>query len=160
MATKNHNIRFNMDKPDDVQAWELLHSERVGQMFKSQNSFVVAAILDYYNRCIAVANDPYLEKREKEDAFADRISAMVEQKVLSNIPALAGMYLMQQQAIMTAGLQSSATPFVPVMPQMSQPAQMQTSVKQEYRKVSEQKNDDRFDEMDIEENELADVDMF
>lgn len=22
MATKNHNIRFNMDKPDDVQAWE------------------------------------------------------------------------------------------------------------------------------------------
>ena len=70
MATKNHNIRFNMDKADDVQAWELLHSERVGQMFKSQNSFVVAAILDYYNRCIAVTDDPYLETREKEDAFA------------------------------------------------------------------------------------------
>nr|WP_294484669.1 hypothetical protein [uncultured Anaerosporobacter sp.] len=160
MATKNHNIRFNMDKPDDVQAWELLHSERVGQMFKSHNSFVVAAILDYYNRCIAVANDPYLETREKEDGFADRISAMVEQKVLSNIPALAGMYLMQQQAIMTAGLQGGATPFVPVMPQMNQPVQMQTSVQQEYQKVSEQKNDDGFDEMDIEENELADVDMF
>lgn len=159
MATKNHNIRFNMDKPDDVQAWELLHSERVGQMFKSQNSFVVAAILDYYNRCIAVANDSYLETREKEDAFAERLIAIVEQKVLSNMPALAGMYLMQQQAIMTAGLQSSAA-FVPVMPQMNQPVQMQTSVQQEYQKVSVQKKDDGFDEMDIEENELADVDMF
>ncbi len=75
------------------------------------------------------------------------------------MPALAGMYLMQQQAIMTAGLQSSAA-FVPVMPQMNQPVQMQTSVQQEYQKVSVQKKDDGFDEMDIEENELADVDMF
>ena len=161
MATKNHNIRFNMDKPDDVQAWELLHSERVGQMFKSQNSFVVAAILDYYNRCIAVTDDPYLETREKEDAFADRISAMVDQKVLSNIPALAGMYLMQQQAIMTAGLQSGATSFVSVMPQMNQAAQRQGTVHNEHSDENDRrKSEDEFDEMDIEENELADVDMF
>ncbi len=161
MATKNHNIRFNMDKADDVQAWELLHSERVGQMFKSQNSFVVAAILDYYNRCIAVTDDPYLETREKEDAFADRISTMVEQKVLSNIPALAGMYLMQQQAIMTAGLQSGATSFVSVMPQMNQAAQRQGTVHNEHSDENDRrKSEDEFDEMDIEENELADVDMF
>ena len=161
MATKNHNIRFNMYKADDVQAWELLHSERVGQMFKSQNSFVVAAILDYYNRCIAVTDDPYLETREKEDAFADRISTMVEQKVLSNIPALAGMYLMQQQAIMTAGLQSGATSFVSVMPQMNQAAQRQGTVHNEHSDENDKrKSEDEFDEMDIEENELADVDMF
>lgn len=150
-----------MDKADDVQAWELLHSERVGQMFKSQNSFVVAAILDYYNRCIAVTDDPYLETREKEDAFADRISTMVEQKVLSNIPALAGMYLMQQQAIMTAGLQSGATSFVSVMPQMNQAAQRQGTVHNEHSDENDRrKSEDEFDEMDIEENELADVDMF
>lgn len=150
-----------MYKADDVQAWELLHSERVGQMFKSQNSFVVAAILDYYNRCIAVTDDPYLETREKEDAFADRISTMVEQKVLSNIPALAGMYLMQQQAIMTAGLQSGATSFVSVMPQMNQAAQRQGTVHNEHSDENDRrKSEDEFDEMDIEENELADVDMF
>lgn len=150
-----------MDKADDVQAWELLHSERVGQMFKSQNSFVVAAILDYYNRCIAVTDDPYLETREKEDAFSDRISTMVEQKVLSNIPALAGMYLMQQQAIMTAGLQSGATSFVSVMPQMNQAAQRQGTVHNEHSDENDRrKSEDEFDEMDIEENELADVDMF
>ena len=160
MATKNHNIRFNMEKPEELQAWELLHSEKVGQLFKSQNSFVIAAIIDYYNRSIAVTDDPYLETREKEDAFAERIIATVEQKVLNNIPALTGMYLMQQQAIMATGLQGSATPFVPVMPQMNQPMQMQASVPQEYQKVSDQKNNDGLDGMDIEENELADIDMF
>ena len=122
---------------------------------------MVAAILDYYNRCIAVTDDPYLETREKEDAFADRISTMVEQKVLSNIPALAGMYLMQQQAIMTAGLQSGATSFVSVMPQMNQAAQRQGTVHNEHSDENDRrKSEDEFDEMDIEENELADVDMF
>lgn len=160
MATKNHNIRFNMEKAEELQAWELLHSEKVGQLFKSQNSFVVAAIIDYYNRSIAVTDDPYLETREKEDAFVERIIATVEQKVLNNIPALTGMYLMQQQAIITTGLQSGATPFVPVTPQVRQSVQMQAQVQQENRKASDLKNDDGLDEMDIEENELADIDMF
>ena len=37
--------------------------------------------------------DPYLETREKEDAFADRIVGKVERKVLSNLPALLGLYV-------------------------------------------------------------------
>ena len=53
----------------------------------------------------------------------------MEQKVLSNIPALAGMYLLQQQ----------------------------TTDRQEYPKEADLKNDDGLDEMDIEENKLADV---
>lgn len=31
--------------------------------------------------------------REKEDAFADRIVGKVERKVLSNLPALLGLYV-------------------------------------------------------------------
>ena len=86
-----------------VQAWERLHSEEVEQNFKSQNAFVVAAINDYYERHLAKKNDPYLESREKEDAFADRLVQAVEQKLLSNLPALATMYQMQQQALFQAG---------------------------------------------------------
>ena len=44
--------------------------------------------------------------REKEDAFADRLVQTVEQKLLSNLPALAAMYQMQQQAFFQAGLQA------------------------------------------------------
>ena len=95
---RNHNIRFNMGDELAVQAWECLHSAEVNQDFKSQNAFVVAAINDYYERHLAKKNDPYLESREKEDAFADRLVQAVEQKLLSNLPALAAMYQMQQQA--------------------------------------------------------------
>ena len=42
-------------------------------------------------------NDPYLETREKEDAFAERIVEAVEKKVMSNLPALFGMYMAQMQ---------------------------------------------------------------
>ena len=98
MKNKNHNIRFSMEKEDECRAWELLHSPQVRQMFKSQNRFVIEAVNDYYDRCVAIGNDPYLETREKEDAFAERIVEAVEKKVLSNLPVLLGMYMAQMQA--------------------------------------------------------------
>ena len=97
MKNKNHNIRFNMERGDECRAWELLHSPQIGQMFKSQNRFVIEAVNNYYDRCVAVKRDPYLETREKEDAFAERIVEMVEKKVMSNLPALFGMYMAQMQ---------------------------------------------------------------
>ncbi len=97
MKNKNHNIRFNMEKGDECRAWELLHSPQIRQMFKSQNKFVIEAVNDYYDRCVAVKRDPYLETREKEDAFAERIVETVEKKVMSNLPALFGMYMAQMQ---------------------------------------------------------------
>ena len=98
MKNKNHNIRFNMEKGDECRAWELLHSPQVRRLFKSQNKFVIEAVNDYYDRCVAVGNDPYLETREKEDAFAERIVEAVEKKVMSNLPVLFGMYMAQTQA--------------------------------------------------------------
>jgi hypothetical protein len=98
MKNKNHNIRFSMEKEDECRAWELLHSPQIRQMFKSQNRFVIEAVNDYYDRCVAVKNDPYMETREKEDAFAERIVEAVEKQVLSNLPVLFGMYMAQMQA--------------------------------------------------------------
>ncbi len=97
MKNKNHNIRFNMEKGDECRAWELLHSPQIRQMFKSQNKFVIEAVNDYYDRYMAAKNDPYMETREKEDAFAERIVEAVEKKVMSNLPALFGMYMAQMQ---------------------------------------------------------------
>ena len=97
MKNKNHNIRFSMEKEDECRAWELLHSPQVRQMFKSQNKFVIEAVNAYYDRCMAIGNDPYMETREKEDAFAERIVEAVEKKVISNLPALFGMYMAQMQ---------------------------------------------------------------
>ena len=98
--------------------WQILHSEEVKEDFRSQNEFVIAAINDYYARHLALKEDPYLESREKEDAFVKGIIEAVEQKVLDNLPGLAGMYMMQQQSLLSVlGLQG----MVPVQQQVSMP---------------------------------------
>ena len=65
MAEKswNKNVRFNRN------------SDEVEKEFKSQNEFVICAINDYYERHLRKKRDPYLETREKEDAFVERIVA-------------------------------------------------------------------------------------
>lgn len=91
----NKNVRFNTNNDVAIQAWDILHSDEVEQDFKSQNEFIICAINDYYERYISKKNDPYLETREKEDAFADRIVEKVERKVLSNLPAMLGLYVVK-----------------------------------------------------------------
>ena len=103
MERRNHNIRFNLQNEEAKRAWEYLHSKEVEEDFKSLNAFVIIAINDYYERHLKRKADSYFETREKEDAFAERMVQMVEQKVLANLPALAGMYQMQQSMLM-AGL--------------------------------------------------------
>lgn len=93
----NKNVRFNTNSDSAMLAWDLLHSEEVERNFKSQNEFIICAINDYYERHLDKKNDPYLETREKEDAFADRIVERVEKKVLSNLPALLGLYVMKNE---------------------------------------------------------------
>ena len=115
MAVKNHNFRFNEDKEAERQAWEILHSKEVKEDFRSQNEFVIAAINDYYTRHLAIKQDPYLESREKEDAFVKGIVEAVEKKVLDNLPGLAGMYMMQQQSLLSV---MSLQGMVPVQQQM------------------------------------------
>ena len=118
MAIKNHNFRFNEEKEAERKAWQILHSEEVKEDFRSQNEFVIAAINDYYARHLALKRDPYLESREKEDTFVKGIVEAVEQKVLDNLPGLAGMYMMQQQSLLSVlGLQG----MVPVQQQVPMP---------------------------------------
>ncbi|EOS48467.1 hypothetical protein C809_02147 [Lachnospiraceae bacterium MD335] len=84
---RNRNVRFYEEKEADRRAWEILHSEAV-RAFPSQNDFIIQAINDFYDRHLAISDDPYLETREKEDAFADRIVEKVEQKVLGKMKSM------------------------------------------------------------------------
>ena len=97
---RNRNVRFYEEKEADRRAWEILHSEAV-RAFPSQNDFIIRAVNDFYDRHLAISDDPYLETREKEDAFADRIVEKVEQKVLGNLSQLIGIYLLQQNILAT-----------------------------------------------------------
>ena len=127
MAVKNHNFRFNMDKDKEVRAWEILHSKEVKEDFRSQNEFVIAAINDYYDRHLDKKQDPYLESREKEEAFTQNIVNAVEQKVLDNLPGLAAMYMMQQQSLLSVMGMQGVVLVPPMQTQMPMP-QMSTGM--------------------------------
>ena len=65
-------LRLNTDNEEDRRAWSYLQKlDR--KKYRSYNKAIVAAINDYFGRQEKLAADPYLETREKEDAFCDRI---------------------------------------------------------------------------------------
>lgn len=73
-------LRFSLDKPDDRAALEYLQS--IGkEEYKSLNRAVIAAVNDHFFRKTRCATDPYLETREKEDAFLRRVRETIEQSL-------------------------------------------------------------------------------
>ncbi len=71
------NLRLNLDNEADRRAWEYL--QRMDRKkYKSYSRAIVAAINDHFDRLERLENDPYLETREKEDAFLQRVLDTVE----------------------------------------------------------------------------------
>ena len=68
----NTNIRLNMSREDDKRAWQHLQNLDKKQ-YKSYTRAVVAAVNYYFDRLEALEDDPYLETRQKEDEFMEKI---------------------------------------------------------------------------------------
>ena len=79
----NTNIRLNLDRPEDRRAWEYLQSlDR--KKYKSYTRAVVAAVNDYFARQERLTADPYLETREKEDAFLGKVLDTIREGMQSS----------------------------------------------------------------------------
>ncbi len=75
-------VRLNLTKDEDRRAWAYLQTmDR--ERYKSYTRAVVTAINDHFSRQERLAADPYLETREKEDAFLRRVQEAVEQGIQS-----------------------------------------------------------------------------
>ena len=82
----NTNLRLNLDNAEDRRAWECLRNiDRT--RYKSYSRAIVAALNDFFDRQERLANDPYLETREKEEAFLKRILDTVERGLRSALPS-------------------------------------------------------------------------
>ena len=76
----NTNIRFDLKREDDRQAYDyLLHMDR--KQFKSYTRAVVAALNDFFSRREKRQADPYLETREKEDRFLRQVPDTISEGV-------------------------------------------------------------------------------
>ena len=66
------NIRFDMSRKEDRQAYEYLRNmDRT--KYKSYTRAVVAALNDFFSRQERIQADPFLETREKEDRFLRQV---------------------------------------------------------------------------------------
>ena len=69
-------LRLDMTDEEDRLAWS--HLQRMDKkQYRSYSKAIVAAVNDYFSRQEQLAADPYLETREKEDAFLQRIESTI-----------------------------------------------------------------------------------
>ena len=74
----NTNIRFNLTKADDRRAWEYLQSMDRSK-HKSYSRAVISAINEYFEREQKLTDNPFLETKEKEDRFMQKILDTINQ---------------------------------------------------------------------------------
>ena len=90
----NTNIRLNLCDEQDRQAWEYLQTmDR--EKYKSYTRAVVVALNDYFSREYRNEADPYLETREKEDAFLERVETAIRDGVKESAPMAIAKNLME-----------------------------------------------------------------
>ena len=90
----NTNICLNLLDEADRQAWEYLQTMN-RKKYKSYTRAVVAAVNDYFGREYEKEEDPYLETREKEDAFLRQVQNAIKEGVKESVPMLLAKNLME-----------------------------------------------------------------
>ena len=79
----NTTLRINLSDPEGLKAWTYLVN-RDKSRYRSYSDAIIAAVNGYFDREQRLADDPYLETREKEDAFLQRILETVERGAQAN----------------------------------------------------------------------------
>ncbi len=97
-------LRLNLDNAEDRRAYEhLRHLDK--REYHSVSRAIVTAVNAYFDREKQLADDPYLETREKEDAFLSRIEETITRSLQSCAPLNLGGILQLMQ-----GAQPAAAP--------------------------------------------------
>ena len=89
----NTTLRINLSDPEGLKAWTYLVN-RDKSRYRSYSDAIIAAVNGYFDREQRLTDDPYLETREKEDAFLQRVLETVERGAQAN--PLAGLTALLQ----------------------------------------------------------------
>ena len=83
MSIFKTTLRIKTDTPEGRKALGYLKS-RDKTRYHSYSNAIIAAVNGYFDRERQLADDPYLETREKEDAFMQRILETMERGAQAN----------------------------------------------------------------------------
>ena len=71
-------LRLNLNDPEERRAWEHLRNMDKKQ-YRSYSKAIVTAVNDYFDRQERLEADPYLETRDKEDAFLEKVLTTIRE---------------------------------------------------------------------------------
>ena len=98
-------LRIKTDTPEGRKALGYLKS-RDKTRYHSYSDAIIAAVNGYFDRERQLADDPYLETREKEDAFLQRILETVERGKANPLNGLAALLQNVQSAPDTKAIEN------------------------------------------------------
>ena len=88
-------LRLNLDNEEDRRAWEYLqHRDR--KQYRSYSSAVVAAVNDHFSRKERLAADPFLETRERQDAFLQEVKNTIRENMQTSGDSLGSLAALMQ----------------------------------------------------------------
>ena len=102
-------LRLNLEDEEDRKAYEYLRTMDK-KRYHSYSKAIATAINDSFGRQQRLAADPYLETREKEDAFLARIAQTIESRLQAAPSSLSAMLqLVQGQPLAQQAMVDSET---------------------------------------------------
>ena len=90
-------LRLNLENENDRRAYEYLRNmDRV--RYRSYSSAVVTAINDHFSRQERLADDPFLETRERQEAFLSEIQDTIRESLQTSEAGIGGLAALLQSA--------------------------------------------------------------
>ena len=88
-------LRLNLDNEEDRRAWEYLQ-HRCRKQYRSYSSAVVAAVNAHFSRQERLAADPFLETRERQDAFLQEVKNTIRENMQTSGASLGSLAALMQ----------------------------------------------------------------
>ena len=88
-------LRLNLENEDDRRTYDYLRGmDRT--RYRSYSSAIVTAINDHFSRQERLADDPFLETRERQDAFLSEIKDTIRESLQTSGAGLGGLTALLQ----------------------------------------------------------------
>ena len=88
-------LRLNLENEDDRRAWEYLRSMDRAR-YRSYSSAIVTAIHDHFSRRERLTDDPFLETRERQEAFLEEVKDTIRESLQTSGVGLGGLAALLQ----------------------------------------------------------------
>ena len=90
-------LRLNLENENDRRAYEYLRSMDRTQ-YRSYSSAIVTSVNDHFSRQERLADDPFLETRERQEAFLEEVKATIRESLQTSGTGLGGLAALLQGA--------------------------------------------------------------